>query len=107
MRKGVVALLALLVSGCVTTRDQVGNVYPEICRGEMVCNATSCMLGGKMVAYVIEKEKNMSFMPNGYRAWGQFDYKDMIARISETAPNRKDVMLHEVCHGVAGRWHPE
>lgn len=107
MKKWIILLLVLGLSGCVTTRDQVGNVYPEQCRGEMVCNATTCTMAGKTIPYVVLSPSQMIVDKTGKPFWGTYNYISGMAFINSSVATQKDTLRHEVCHAVAGRWHPE
>lgn len=106
-REGVIGVMALLIAGCVTSRDQLGNIYPECCRGEMVCDAETCTLAGKTVRYVVIPSSKMPTDKFGRPYWGWYNYETKLISISSVAPLRSDVLRHEMTHAVAGRWHPE
>ena len=89
-------------------RDQVGNTYPEACRGELICTPTGfngdedCALAGKKIQVQTVESR---FLTKGYLA--EFT-PGGIAMISSglSGWKRSDAIRHEACHAVAGEWHP-
>ncbi len=105
--KWIALIASIFLAGCLTTgsRDQSGNVYPEVCRGELVCNGEKCNLAGHEFAIRNVSPQEMPLGRNGRPAIGFFQLDTKMSLISTASPNRWDTVRHEGCHAILGAWH--
>ena len=106
--KRLALVLVLILSACQTTggsvgitRDQVGNVYPPECRGDLSHVVAD-------IQFVSQKRLMMQRGADQYTmGWTYKVGNPRIVYIREdlTGWRRDDVIRHELCHIVAGDWH--
>ena len=107
-KRFVISLAVLLIGACQTTedaggvmRDSLGNVYPEKCRGPMICKADyDCQIGSARVLVQYYPREKMRDGLLGTHSWG-------VVSIAQGLPQKlhDDVLRHEICHAIAGSWH--
>jgi hypothetical protein len=97
---------ALLLVGCQTTgevyKDTDGNVYPPQCRGDL-----SYVMPKVFVRYVPSNEMPLvaGIRPVGMTYYGSSVSLIMIST-DQTEAEKADTLRHELCHVIAGKWHP-
>ena len=103
--KRLAIALCFILAACQTTsesagvmRDQVGNVYPAQCRGDLS--------NVYVILYFVDRatiRKKSDGRATIGVALGQVVYV-----ADDLKPDiRDDVVRHEKCHVIAGNWHPE
>jgi hypothetical protein len=106
------AFFLMFLAGCQTTgstvRDELGNTYPEICRGPVTCEKEICKMAGQSV-WIKPVPRNEMPPPNDptdSKLYGRHYGGGMaIIDASLTGYSRDDTIRHEMCHAVAGKWH--
>ena len=107
---GMLILSACQTTGATPFRDGLGNTYPEKCRGPITQEGYYHVLSG--VKGYVQRQDNDKMppirgtkIPSKETAAGRDGGSIWIAR--DTSPYQfEDVLRHELCHLVAGAWHP-
>ena len=92
--KYAILIVGLVLAGCQTLYDNNGFLYPPECRGDLSAVSAPILISPREAIGGDD---------------GRYDYVSGTILIADDLAGsmKEDVIRHERCHAIAGRWHPE
>jgi len=106
MKRWAIALVAFSLGGCSTDgpiTDQVGNVYPRECRGDL--SWMDAPFHDVSREWLAERTAKFGGSPGDRILGVTFARHSFVIDETLTGWHRDDAIRHERCHVLVGNWH--